>query len=213
MPIFRLDPDELWFPEPDAFEPHFDIVAVGGQINPAWILHAYRRGIFPWFNPGEELLWWHPRQRMVLRPDEVKIRKSTRSLLNQGRFEVRFNQNFKAVVEACQQTQRPGQSGTWITDELKHTFWELYDRGYGFSAESYMDNELAGGLYGLIVNDIFMGESMFSVKSNASKIAFIRLCQQLQGSSVQLIDCQIYNDYLASLGAYEITRQEFLSYL
>lgn len=213
MPIYRL-PDEInWFPPPSEFEPTEGIVAVGGDLSTERLLTAYHRGIFPWYNPGEEILWWCPLQRMVLRPEEVKVSKSSRNLLNRGIFEFRYNTAFPEVIAQCQNISRPGQEGTWISDELRENFTALHERGYAHSAEVYSEGELVGGLYGMVIGKVFVGESMFSLRSNASKICFIQLCRYLQKQGFRLIDCQIHNTYLESLGAYEIPREEYLSIL
>ncbi len=166
-------------------------------------------GIFPWNEPEGMLLWWHPLERAVLKPQLVKISKSSRNLLNQGKFQVTFNRAFKEVMAQCKSIQRPGQDGTWITEEHQRSFQELHELGYAHSIETWQEGELVGGLYGLSIGSAFFGESMFSKTSNASKIAFIRLAQRLSVFNYSLIDCQVYNQYLGSLGAVNIPREAF----
>ncbi len=214
MPIYQLDPQRVWFPPPSEFEPDQDVVALGGSINLPFLKAAYQQGIFPWFNPGEPILWWHPRKRMVLRPQEVKISKSSRNLWNQKRFTFSINKAFADVIEQCQTIKRPGQDGgTWLSNAIKESFLELHQQGYALSVEAWRDEQLVGGLYGFKNGGIFSGDSMFSKESNASKMAFIFMAKAFAESGMQLIDCQVYNDHLASLGAYEIDRSEFLNYI
>lgn len=214
MPVYQLPPhNEDWFPPPSAFDPGQDIVAVGGDLHHKRLRTAYRSGIFPWFNPGEEILWWCPQKRMVLKPHEVHISKSSRNLINQQRYTFKRNFNFEAVIERCQKIKRKGQRGTWLSNSLKHNFIQLHLAGMAHSLEAYRDDKLVGGLYGIAVGGVFTGESMFSEESNASKLCFMELCRHLQQQQFLLIDCQVYNPYLASLGAYEIERSRFLKLL
>lgn len=214
MPVFQIPQhSDNWFPPEDAFDPGQDIVAVGGTITAARLWAAYQRGIFPWFNPGEEVLWWCPSHRMVLRPAEVHISRSTRNLLNQQRFEIHFNKDFRGVINMCQKIKRRGQRGTWLTDDIKESFIHLHENGRAHCVAAYHDGKLVGGLYGISVGAIFTGESMFSEMSNAGKISFIHLCRRLEHLGYQWVDCQVYNPYLDSLGAYEIPRREFLAQL
>lgn len=212
MSLAFLDRHQIWFPEPEELSPD-DIVAVGGDLRPERLLYNYYRGSFPWSGPGEPLLWWHPQQRMVLRPEEVHVGKTSRNLLNRKEFHFTFNQAFPQVIKACQKIPRTGQDGTWISENLRQSFLELHEAGYARSVEVWQDQELVGGLYGLQLGKVFCGESMFSRVSNASKLGFIQLCRKLAQESCRLIDCQVYTDYLASLGAYEISRNTFLELL
>ncbi|MDR9374971.1 MAG: leucyl/phenylalanyl-tRNA--protein transferase [Schleiferiaceae bacterium] len=211
--MYWLPPHKLWFPQGKDLPGAQDIVAVGGDLSPERLLYNYRRGGFPWFNPGEPLLWWHPQRRMVLRPEEVHVGKTSRNLLNRGHLTFTVNQAFEEVIRQCQQVPRPGQEGTWLSDELRSSFVELHRRGHALSVECWQEGELAGGLYGMDLGRLFCGESMFSRVSNASKLSFIHLCRQLAREGYPLIDCQVYNPYLAQLGAYEIDRAAFIQYL
>tara|TARA_R110002050_G_scaffold202659_2_gene337855 strand:+ start:2820 stop:3530 length:711 start_codon:yes stop_codon:yes gene_type:complete len=213
MPIHELDKDFFWFPDATQWDKEDSIIAVGGDLDYRRLQQAYQRGIFPWNDPNSEILWWHPLERMVLRPREVNITKSSRNLLNQKKFEIRFNTAFEEVLLNCQRIRRKNQHGTWITDEHVEAFLKLHQLGDAVSVEAWRDNKLVGGLYGIVVGSCFMGESMFSKESNAGKIAFITLCQRLEHWGFRLIDCQVYNKYLASLGAYPMPRMRFIQEL
>lgn len=208
MPVYQLG-KELWFPPEEEYEEH-GIVAIEGDLSTDRLLLAYSSGIFPWYNEDEPIMWWCPAKRMVLKPSEVKVSKSSRNLLNRQLFKITYNTAFEDVINACQKVPRKGQDGTWLNDELKESYLKLHEMGYAQSVECWQDDQLVGGLYGLAIGKIFCGDSMFSRVSNASKIAFIHLARKLEKEGFKLIDCQVYNDYLASLGAYEIPRREFL---
>lgn len=208
MPVYQLG-EELWFPTEEDYEEH-GVVAIEGDLSIDRVLLAYSMGIFPWYNEDEPILWWCPAKRMVLKPSEVKVSKSTRNLLNRNLFTIKYDTAFEEVINACQKIPRPGQEGTWLNDEMKQVYIQLHKMGIAHSIECWQDDELVGGLYGLTIGKIFCGESMFSRVSNASRIAFIHLARKLEKEGFLLIDCQVYNDYLASLGAYEIPRKEFL---
>ncbi len=189
------------------------IIAIGGDLNPMRLFEAYNHGIFPWYNDNEPIIWYAPDPRMVLKPHEVYISKSMRKVLRTQPFRVTFNQAFERVIYTCKTIARRGEQGTWITDELLQSMLKLHKLNIAKSVEVWQDDDLVGGLYGIDLGDIFCGESMFSHVSNASKVAFIRLCQHLEQEQYKLLDCQVYNEHLASLGAYEIPRKEFMTYL
>lgn len=210
MPLHVLD-NNLWFP-PVSESLNDGLLAIGGDLSVNRLLLAYRKGIFPWFD-GEIPLWWSPDPRFVLFPDEIKVSKSMQVLLKRKTFEFTVNKAFSKVIRACKEKEREGQDGTWITDEVEAAYIQLHQQGYAHSAEVWTDNELAGGLYGVRVGDIFFGESMFSHISNASKYAFINYVKKLKNEGVQLIDCQVYTEHLESLGARMIERNQFLQYL
>ncbi len=196
-------------------DPHFagddGLCAVGGDLSPERLEFAYRHGIFPWFNPDEDpILWFSPKERMVLRPEEVHVSRSMLKVLRQGRFEIQFDRQFAAVMNGCATTPRKGQDGTWLGSDLQTGLLELHRRGVAHSVEAYQNGELVGGLYGLVVGNVFCGDSMFSHVRDASKAAFLTLTAALHQSGFELIDCQVYTDHLASLGAHEIPRDEFL---
>jgi len=214
MPLFALD-NELIFPPADQAEPD-GLLAIGGDLSPERLLLAYRSGIFPWYE-GEYILWWCPDPRFVLFPDELKLNKSIKKLLNKkepdrppGGFEFTINKAFKEVIQLCKEIKRPGQDGTWITDEVEKAYCKLHELGYAHSAEVWKNDELVGGLYGVKLGKVFFGESMFSKISNASRFAFIKYVQQLKEEGIELIDCQVYTDYLESMGAKMIERKEFI---
>jgi leucyl/phenylalanyl-tRNA--protein transferase len=189
------------------------ILAIGGDLSVERLQLAYKSGIFPWYNGGEPIIWYSPKERMVLFPKELKISKSMRQLIKKDKFKITFNQNFAEVILNCKNIYREGQGGTWITDEMQEAYLKLHKLGFAKSVEVWIENELVGGLYGIDLGRIFCGESMFSKISNTSKLAFIYLVQKLEKENYKLLDCQVYNTHLESLGAVEISRKEFLKYL
>lgn len=203
---------ELFFPDVSEADEH-GILAVGGDLSPQRLMLAYQSGIFPWFGSDEPILWWSPPQRMVLFPDELVISKSMRSILRKEVFTVTFNKDFRAVISNCSQISRNGQQGTWISEEMIEAYVKLHELGYAKSVEVWQNNELVGGLYGIDLGHVFCGESMFSRVSNASKVAFITLVENLKTRKYKLIDCQVHNDHLESLGAREIERVQFMEIL
>jgi leucyl/phenylalanyl-tRNA---protein transferase len=207
--MYRLT-KELYFPPVETASPE-GILAFGGDLSPERLLLAYKSGIFPWFNDDEPIIWWSPDPRMVLFLDELKISKSMRNILNRNIFKVTFNQDFSAVIRNCKHINRSGQEGTWISDQMILAYEKLHELGHAKSVEVWKDEELVGGLYGVDLGPIFCGESMFSKVPNASKVAFISLVNQLKSENYQLLDCQVYNEHLASLGCREIERDEFIA--
>ena len=202
----------LHFPPVSEASPE-GILAVGGDLTSERLLLAYKSGIFPWFNPGEPILWWAPKSRMVLFFDDLIVSKSMRNIFNRKSFNVTFNQNFREVISNCSLIKREGQQGTWISQEMIEAYCKLNELGVAKSVEVWQDNELVGGLYGIDLGTIFSGESMFSKVSNASKVAFITLAQNLKNDNYKLIDCQVYNEHLDSLGCREIDRDDFMELL
>jgi leucyl/phenylalanyl-tRNA---protein transferase len=201
--------DDLYFPNvKDADED--GLLAIGGDLSTERLLLAYRSGIFPWYSDDEPILWWSPNPRFVLYPAELKISKSMKAVLNKQLFTFTINKDFNAVMQHCKNVNRPGQDGTWISNEVIAAYTNLHQQGYAISAEAWQNNTLVGGLYGIKLGNIFFGESMFSLVPNASKFAFIKLVQLLQQQGVVLVDCQIYTEHLESLGARMIERDEFL---
>jgi leucyl/phenylalanyl-tRNA--protein transferase len=185
------------------------LLAAGADLSPTRLLEAYRRGIFPWFSAGDPILWWSPDPRMVLFPGEFKISRSLRKTLLRGQYQMRCDTAFEQVMRACSQP-RDGQNGTWIQEDMIAAYVRLHKAGYAHSIETWMDNELVGGLYGVSIGRMFYGESMFSNKTDASKIALAYLTAQLKRWNFGMIDCQMNTAHLASLGAREIPRREFL---
>jgi len=203
---------ELYFPPVE--EASIDgFLAVGGDLSVDRLMLAYRNGIFPWFTENEPILWWAPPERMVVVPAFYKVSKSIRNLLNQNKFQVTFNQNFKEVISNCQTIERIGQDGTWITDDIVDSYTKLHELGYAKSVEVWQNDALVGGLYGVDLGHVFCGESMFSKVSNASKIAFVSLIKNLNENQYKLLDCQLHNDHLEKLGAFEISREVFMRVL
>jgi leucyl/phenylalanyl-tRNA---protein transferase len=203
---------ELFFPP--VLEANSDgILAVGGDLTPERLLLAYKSGIFPWFEGEEPILWWAPNPRMVLFLDELVVSKSMRNILNRNSFKLTFNQNFREVISNCQKIKRENQNGTWITKEMVEAYCKLNEMGIAKSVEVWQNDTLVGGLYGIDLGSVFCGESMFSKVSNASKVAFITLANQLREANYKLLDCQVYNEHLESLGCREIEREEFMRFL
>lgn len=210
-PIHFLS-ERLYFPSVENANSE-GLLAVGGDLSSERLLLAYQSGIFPWFNDDSLIMWWSPKMRMVLYPEEVKISKSMQKVIRSDQFRLTKNKRFKKVIEQCSAVPRNDQEGTWITDEMKKAYLELNQKGFAKSYEVWEGNNLVGGLYGIDLGHIFCGESMFSLKPNASKFAFIKLAEELQEQHYKLIDCQLYTDHLASLGAREIPRSLFMSRL
>jgi leucyl/phenylalanyl-tRNA--protein transferase len=210
MPLFVLD-NELIFPPPHLAEPD-GLLAMGGDLSPERLLVAYRQGIFPWYD-GDHILWWSPDPRFVLWPKDLKISRSIKPLLNRDAFEFTINNSFVEVIRQCKKITRPGQDGTWITDEIEKAYIKMHQLGYAHSAEVWENGILIGGLYGIRLGKVFFGESMFSKVSNASRYAFIKYVQQLISEGVELIDCQVYTEYLESMGATMIPGGKFVELL
>ncbi len=207
MPLYALD-ESIWFPPvTEALED--GLLAIGGDLSKERIIAAYKRGIFPWYD-GEIPLWWCPDPRFVLYPEELKVSKSMTALLRKNAFSFTINAAFKEVIHQCRIVKRKDE-GSWINDDVEDAYSSLNKEGIAISAESWNEGQLVGGLYGIKLGKIFFGESMFSLQSNASKYAFIRLVQHLQKEGVKLIDCQVYTEHLESLGARMIDRQTFIS--
>jgi len=210
IPLLR---SEIVFPPLElALRSPNGLLAAGGDLSAERLLAAYRRGIFPWFSAGEPILWWSPDPRMVLFPEEFKISNSLRKTLRNARYEVRADTSFEQVMRACA-APRQGANGTWIHEEMIAAYCELHRRGYAHSVETWIDGELAGGLYGMALGRMFYGESMFSRRTDASKIALAHLSAQLEKWDFGIIDCQMKTSHLASLGAREIPRDEFITRL
>ena len=205
----------IWLTETIAF-PGYDctseegVIALGGDLSAERLTHAYKNGIFPWFSDNDPIVWYCPFKRMVLFPAEIKISKSMQKIMNRNEFTITENTAFEAVIYNCKNIDRNDGFGTWITNDMEQAYINLHKKGIAKSIEVWFKDELVGGLYGVEINHIFCGESMFSKVSNASKLAFMHLAKN---KNYKLIDCQIYNEHLASLGAREIDRTLFLSIL
>jgi leucyl/phenylalanyl-tRNA--protein transferase len=210
-PSFWLDENNTKFPKLNLAltEPN-GLIAIGGNLSIERLLQAYSLGIFPWYCKDEPILWYSPDPRMVITPSKFHLSKSLRKVIQSSKFNVCIDNAFENVIIQCQKIARPGQSGTWINDEMVEAYCRLHDAGYAHSYEVYENGELVGGLYGVALGGIFFGESMFSLVNNASKVAFAYLLQQ---SSYQLIDCQVENKHLESLGAFKMPRDLFIQQL
>ncbi|MGS2722171.1 leucyl/phenylalanyl-tRNA--protein transferase [Porticoccus sp. GXU_MW_L64] len=207
-----LDSHQPVFPSPqNALTNPNGLLAVGGNLQPQTLMTAYRQGVFPWYSEGEPLLWWSPEPRAVIYPGELHTSKTLAKLYRQQRYQITFNRDFAGVIGHCQNTPRNDGGGTWITDEMLSAYCQLHQQGHAHSVEVWSDGCLVGGLYGIAVGSVFCGESMFSAVSNASKLALLALCKQVP--KLKLVDCQLPNPHLSSLGAVEIPRQQFLAQL
>lgn len=211
MPVFRLT-DELVFPNPSRAVPG-GLLAVGGDLSPERLILAYANGIFPWYSEHEPILWWSPDPRLVLFPDEIRISSSLRRVIRKGIFTVTVNRAFREVIEACAGVRTASGEETWITREMIEAYVRLHELGYAHSVESWYDGELAGGLYGVVLGRTFFGESMFTLKTDASKVAFVYLVDLVRRLGFHFIDCQTTTAHLMRFGAREISRREFLGRL
>ena len=210
--IYLLDQDNFDFPSLDML--NNDLVAVGGDFHPQRLINAYENGIFPWFiDEYNHIHWYSPQKRMVLKPEEMIVSKSLKKSIKNKGFVIKSNENFHEVIKSCANIKRKHEDETWISNEFIEAYTNLFDLGYAFSIECYLEDELVGGLYGLLHGNVFCGESMFAKVSDASKVAFYHLCQQAKQNDITLIDCQVHNDHLASLGAKEISREEYFKEL
>lgn len=197
MPIFRLKKEEISFPNPK-YAQEDGLLALGGDLSTERLLLAYMNGIFPWFNPGEEIMWWCPKKRFLIFPEEVHISRSMKKYMKKHEITLMLNRDFKDTMHRCRMMRE--EEGTWIGDEMEKAYFELYQRGFAFSAEAYEDGELAGGLYGVSIGKCFFGESMFSDKENGSKAALILLSKILMQYHFLFIDCQFHTEHLEHMG-------------
>lgn len=211
MPVYRLI-DELIFPPPDEAKPD-GLLAVGGDLSSERLLLAYKLGIFPWYSEGQPILWWSPDPRLILEPDEFHVSRRLRQILKKGVFKVTFDQAFASVIQSCALAPRKGQGGTWITPEMQAAYIRLHQQGFAHSVESWLNGELVGGIYGISLGRCFFGESMFSCKSDASKVALATLVERLKVWDFPMLDAQVTTEHLLSLGAKEIPRSLFLKRL
>jgi leucyl/phenylalanyl-tRNA--protein transferase len=208
MPIFRLTED-LIFPPPELADDD-GLLAVGGDLSVERLILAYSMGIFPWYSGGYPILWWSPDPRPILLPEELKISRSLRQTIKKGIYKITMNRAFEGVIRSCSKIRRKEDEGTWITDEMIDAYIRLHKAGYALSVEAWDGDELAGGLYGVILGKAFFGESMFARKSDASKVAFVKLAERLKQLGFKLIDCQVTTTHLARFGARELPRPEFI---
>ncbi len=196
-------PTELAMTDPDG------LLAMGGALTPEWLLCAYSQGIFPWFNEESDIMWWSPNPRSVVFVDNLKVSKSLAKLIRQQKFTITFDKDFPAVIQACANIKRQEEEGTWILDDMQQAYIELHEQGHAHSVEVWLKDKLVGGLYGVAIGKVFFGESMFTKTSNASKVGFVHLVEQLKVWGFNMIDAQIESEHLNSLGAHLINRAEF----
>ena len=209
MPLPWLSSPQVGFPDINlALADPNGLLAAGGDLSPKRLIEAYSSGIFPWFEQGQPVLWWSPDPRMVLFPEDLRVSKSLQKVLNKSLYTVTLDEAFAEVIACCAQP-RGDSPGTWITDDMQTAYTQLFEAGHAHSVEVWRDGDLVGGLYGVALGQLFFGESMFSFESNASKIALVNLVKQLQEWNYKLIDCQVSSEHLESLGAIEISREEF----
>lgn len=207
--VYRIPEDELIFPNPVEADPS-GLLGVGGDLRPRRLLLAYANGIFPWYSEGQPVLWFSPDPRCVLEPAKLHIGRSLRKSIKKGRFDVRLDTSFEAVIDECKHTPRPGQEGTWITDDMRNAYVRLHELGFAHSVEAWDGETLVGGLYGVAIGGLFAGESMFSHASDASKTALVWLVRQLDRWGFGLIDAQVHTHTLEHMGAEEISRAAYL---
>ena len=190
-----------------------NIIAIGGNLSPGMLLSAYEQGLFPWYNPDDPIFWQSPDPRFVIYPEKLHVSSSMRKILKNRIFDVTFNKDFEGVIRGCSQVERPSQGGTWITDDIIEAYIELHRLGWAHSAEAWQDGILAGGCYGVLMGRVFIGESMFAKKSNASKAAFLSLAEKLFENGLAFVDCQVPTGHLTSLGGEELPRKDYLALL
>jgi leucyl/phenylalanyl-tRNA--protein transferase len=207
--VFKLDDNRVVFPSPDLADQD-GLLAIGGDLRPERLILAYQNGIFPWFSEGDPICWYAPIARCVIFPECVVVSKSMAKLIRDGKFKITYDQAFQEVIENCAKIGRKDQDGTWITRDMREAYIELHRHGYAHSVEVWKEEELIGGLYGVGINQVFCGESMFSKASNASKLALIWLCRN---HNFKLIDCQLPNEHLMSMGAEMISNEQYHTYL
>ncbi len=211
MQLTLLDPEHPEQPFPPLYKalnhPN-GLLAFGGCLSPRRIINAYRHGIFPWYNPGEPILWWSPDPRLVLFPENIKVSRSLNKTLRKQLFDIRYDRAFDQVMSACA-APRHEDGGTWITEEMKQAYQNLHKLGFAHSYEAWLDGKLVGGLYGIAIGQVFFGESMFHTKTDASKVVFVHMVRQLTAWGYRVIDCQVRSEHLLSLGAEDIPREDF----
>lgn len=206
MPIYQL-PDEIIFPNPELAEED-GLLAVGGDLSFERLLLAYCNGIFPWYSDGDPILWWCPKPRFIIKPNEVKISKSMKRVFNSGKFKVTFDNDFEGVIRNCKEL-RENKEGTWINNDMMEAYINLFKKDFASSVEVYRDEKLIGGLYGVKIGKCFFGESMFSIETNASKVALISICKRLEEEEYIFLDCQMHTNHLESMGGKFVSWEDF----
>ena len=210
MPIYQLT-DEIMFPNPELAEED-GLLAIGGDLRWERLVLAYCNGIFPWYNEDDPILWWCTKPRFIIKPNEVRISKSMKRVFNRGEFKVTFNNDFEGVISNCKALREKGE-GTWMTDDMKEAYINLFNKGFALSVEVYKESKLVGGLYGVKIGRCFFGESMFSIETNASKVALISICKKLERENYLFLDCQMHTNHLESMGGKFVSWGEFKSML
>ena len=210
MPVYQLS-DEIMFPNPELAEED-GLLAIGGDLRWERLVLAYCNGIFPWYNEDDPILWWCTKPRFIIKPNEVRISKSMKRVFNRGEFKVTFNNDFEGVISNCKALREKGE-GTWITDDMKEAYINLFNKGFALSVEVYKESKLVGGLYGVKIGRCFFGESMFSIETNASKVALISICKKLERENYLFLDCQMHTNHLESMGGKFVSWGEFKSML
>ena len=206
MPIYQLT-DEIIFPKPELAEDD-GLLAIGGDLRWERLLLAYCNGIFPWYSEDEPILWWCPKPRFIIKPNEVRISRSMKRVFNKNEFKVTFNNDFEGVISKCKEL-RENKEGTWITDDMKQAYIDLFNKGFASSVEVYKEDKLVGGLYGVKIGRCFFGESMFSTETNASKVALISICKRLEKENYLFLDCQMHTNHLESMGGKFVSWEDF----
>ena len=206
MPIYQLT-DEIIFPKPELAEDD-GLLAIGGDLRWERLLLAYSNGIFPWYNEYDPILWWCPKPRFIIKPNEVRISRSMKRVFNKNEFKVTFNNDFEGVISKCKEL-RENKEGTWITDDMKQAYIDLFNKGFASSVEVYKEDKLVGGLYGVKIGRCFFGESMFSTETNASKVALISICKRLEKENYLFLDCQMHTNHLESMGGKFVSWEDF----
>lgn len=212
MSVFYLPEKDFSFPDPNLADEE-GVLAVGGNLKSTTLVEAYSLSLFPWFEPDSPIIWWTPDPRFVLYPENIRIQKSMRSIFNQNKFQFSFNTCFTDVLINCASIKRKDQQGTWIDERIIKAFTNLHKKGWCHSIEVWKNKQLVGGLYGILIGNIFFGESMFSKEQNASKAALVYLCKNHKTLGIHLIDCQVHTTHLEFLGAEFMNRKEFLRIL
>ena len=208
MPVYRLEKGKIYFPNPKLAEED-GLLAVGGDLSVRRLLLAYSNGIFPWYSPGEPILWWCPHERFIIRPEGIHVSHSMKKYMRKHEIKIQLNQDFQDTMHRCR-LKREFAEGTWITDEMEAAYLGLHQAGYAASVEAYVDGQLAGGLYGVVIGKCFFGESMFSEAPNGSKIALVKLAELLAQKGFSMIDCQFHTEHLESMGGERISYEEYM---
>lgn len=211
MPVYRLRKNEISFPDPELAEKD-GLLAVGGDLSVERLLLGYCNGIFPWYNPGEEIIWWCPKERFLIFPQEIHVSHSMKKYIKKHKIEIRLNRDFQDTMHRCR-TKREAEEGTWIGDDMEKAYLALHKEGFAASVEAYEDGELSGGLYGVAIGRCFFGESMFSEKKNGSKTALIGLSGILKNNDFYFIDCQFHTSHLESMGGRYVDWEEYVRML